>query len=106
MGGDLDQPIMSPSWLILSYFVVTVAEILVSPMGLSFVSKVAPRRWQGLMMGFWFVAIALGSYGSGIVGYYYSRLSHHEYYTILAVLLFVASLLVLISRKKLGRFAS
>ncbi len=46
---------------ILSYFLVTIAEILVSPMGLSFVTKVAPRRMRGLMIGFWFSATGIGS---------------------------------------------
>jgi len=64
-GGNLDQPIMSPWWLIGSYFVITISEILVSPMGQSFVTKVAPARWQGLMMGFWFLGTSLGSFGSG-----------------------------------------
>ncbi|MGD0338787.1 MAG: peptide MFS transporter [Bacteroidota bacterium] len=105
-GGDLDQRIMSPWWLISSYFVVTIAEILVSPMGLSFVSKVAPRRWQGLMMGFWFFATSLGSYGSGLLGKFYSILTHHDYYMILSAMLFLSSVLVLVFKKKLSRFAT
>ncbi len=105
-GGDLDQKIMSPWWLISSYFVVTISEILVSPMGLSFVSKVAPRRWQGLMMGFWFFATSLGSYGSGLFGRFYSSLTHHDYYMILSVMLFLSSVLVLVFKKKLSRFAT
>lgn len=105
-GGDLDMRIMSPWWLISSYFVVTISEILVSPMGLSFVSKVAPRRWQGLMMGFWFFGTSIGSYGSGLLGRFYSTLTHHDYYTLLSVLLFLSSILVLVFKKKLGRFSS
>jgi POT family proton-dependent oligopeptide transporter len=104
-GGDLDQNIMSPSWLIISYFIVTIAEILVSPMGLSFVSKVAPRKIQGLMMGLWFSATAVGSYGSGLFGRFYSSFSHHDYFIILTVMLFLSSLLVFIFRKKLNRFS-
>ena len=57
-----------------TYFVVTLAEILISPMGQSFVSKVAPPRIAGLMMGGWFAATAAGSYGSGLLGKSYSRL--------------------------------
>ncbi len=67
-GGDRDENLMSPLWLISSYFAVTVSEILVSPMGLSFVSKVAPQRMRGLMMGCWFGSTAIGSYGSGLLG--------------------------------------
>lgn len=50
-----------PYWLISSYFVLTVAELFLSPMGISFVSKVAPPRFQGLMQGGWLGATALGN---------------------------------------------
>ena len=105
-GGDSDQPIMSPMWLIGSYFVITVSEILVSPMGQSFVTKVAPRRWHGLMMGFWFLGTSLGSFGSGLLGKFYSSLSHHDYYTILSAMLFCAAVLVVVFRKRLSRFTA
>jgi len=104
-GGDRDQNIMSPLWLIGSYFVVTVSEILVSPMGLSFVSKVAPQRMRGLMMGCWFGATALGSYGSGMLAKYYNRFEHHDFFLIIAALPFLASLLVLPFLKRLNRFS-
>ena len=67
-GGNKDPNIMSPAWLIGTYFIVTLAEILISPMGQSFVSKVAPPRIAGLMMGGWFAATAAGSYGSRPAG--------------------------------------
>jgi proton-dependent oligopeptide transporter, POT family len=105
MGGDRDQNILSPLWLVVSYLVVTVAEILVSPMGLSFVSKVAPRKIRGLMMGFWFSATAAGSYGSGLLGKHYSSFSHHDYFMFIAVLLFLSSSLVLLFMKQLKRFS-
>jgi POT family proton-dependent oligopeptide transporter len=104
-GGDRDQNIMSPLWLICSYFVVTVSEILVSPMGLSFVSKVAPQRIRGLMMGCWFGATALGSYGSGMLAKYYNRFEHHDFFLLIAALPFLASLLVLPFLKRLNRFS-
>ena len=106
LGGDLDQPIMSPWWLIGSYLVITISEILVSPMGQSFVTKVAPARWQGLMMGFWFLGTSLGSFGSGQIGRFYSSFSHHEYFTILTAMLFLSALLVFLVRKRLNRFVS
>jgi POT family proton-dependent oligopeptide transporter len=105
-GGDKDQNIMSPSWLISTYFIVTIAEILISPMGQSFVSKVAPPRLQGLMMGGWFAATAAGSYGSGLLGKYYSDFSHHQYFLVLTGLLAVSAALVLVFLKKLRRFST
>lgn len=50
-----------PYWLISSYCVLTVAELFLSPMGISFVSRVAPPRFQGLMQGGWLGATALGN---------------------------------------------
>jgi POT family proton-dependent oligopeptide transporter len=104
-GGNRDVNVMSPAWLIGTYFIVTVAEILISPMGQSFVSKVAPARLQGLMMGGWFAATAVGSYASGFMGKYYSRFAHHEYFILLTGLLAVAAVLILAFLKRLRRFA-
>lgn len=104
-GGNKDIPIMSPAWLIGSYFLVTLAEILISPMGQSYVSKVAPPRLAGLMMGGWFAATALGSYGSGLLGKSYGRFAHHQYFLILVGLLAVSAAFVLVFMKKLRRFA-
>ncbi|MDX9948271.1 MAG: MFS transporter [Bacteroidales bacterium] len=56
-----DSARVSPYWLMSSYLVLTVAELFLSPMGLSFVSKVAPSRFQGLMQGGWLLATAIGN---------------------------------------------
>ena len=52
---------VSPYWLMSTYFTLTVAELFLSPMGISFVSKVAPPRFQGLMQGGWLGATAVGN---------------------------------------------
>jgi len=56
-----DSARVTPYWLISSYLILTVAELFLSPMGLSFVSKVAPSRFQGLMQGGWLLATAVGN---------------------------------------------
>lgn len=56
-----DSSRIMPSWLISSYLILTIAELFLSPMGLSFVSKVAPQRFQGLMQGGWLLATAVGN---------------------------------------------
>jgi len=56
-----DSDRVSPYWLMSSYLVLTIAELFLSPMGLSFVSKVAPSRFQGLMQGGWLLATAVGN---------------------------------------------
>src|SRR5674476_1168838 len=52
---------VSPYWLMNSYLILTIAELFLSPMGLSFVSKVALSRFQGLMQGGWLLATAVGN---------------------------------------------
>ena len=56
-----DSSRVVPYWLISSYLILTIAELFLSPMGLSFVSKVAPARFQGLMQGGWLLATAVGN---------------------------------------------
>jgi POT family proton-dependent oligopeptide transporter len=66
--GGVSPDLVSPNWLISTYFVLTFAELLLSPMGISFVTKVAPPKLKGLMMGGWFAATAVGNYLTSIPG--------------------------------------
>ena len=55
-----------PTWLIATYFLHTVAELALSPVGLSVTTKLAPRRYAGQMMGIWFLTLALGNLIAGL----------------------------------------
>ena len=59
---------VSPFWLIGSYLLQTVGELSISPVGLSSMTKLSPRRYVGQMMGVWFLATALGNLIAGLVG--------------------------------------
>ena len=59
---------VSPWWLVASYFFQTVGELCLSPVGLSSMTKLSPRRFTGQMMGVWFMAAAMGNLIAGIVG--------------------------------------
>jgi POT family proton-dependent oligopeptide transporter len=62
---------VSPMWLIGLYFLHTVGELVLSPVGLSTVTKLAPERMVGSMMGVWFLSIALGNLiGGEVAGYF------------------------------------
>ena len=61
-GQPLHMADVSPNWLISTYLVLTFAELLLSPIGISFVTKVAPPKYAGMMMGGWFVATAIGNF--------------------------------------------
>lgn len=59
---------VSPWWLVLSYFFQTMGELCLSPVGLSSMTKLSPRKFVGQMMGIWFLASALGNLIAGLVG--------------------------------------
>lgn len=60
-GGGL----VSPMWLAVVYFLQTIGELCLSPVGLSTVTKLSPARMVGLMLGVWFLSISIGSYIAG-----------------------------------------
>ena len=60
--------LVSPSWLVVTYFLHTVGELCISPIGLSAITKLSPKRRVGQMMGIWFVGAALGNLFAGLVG--------------------------------------
>lgn len=61
MGGLSDAARVTPLLLVGTYFILTVAELFISPLGISFVSKVAPPKYQGIMQGLWLCATAVGN---------------------------------------------
>ena len=63
----LDGNLVSPMWLIVTYFLHTTGELCLSPVGLSSITKLSPKRFVGQMMGIWFMASALGNLLAGLV---------------------------------------
>jgi len=59
---------VSPMWLVVSYLIQTVGELLLSPVGLSTMTKLSPRKYVGQMMGIWFLATSVGNLIAGLVG--------------------------------------
>lgn len=101
LGGQVSSSLVSPFWLIGTFFTLTLAELFISPMGLSFVSKVAPPKLKGLMMGGWFGATAVGNYFAGFVGRYYQDWELWQFFLLLVALCMVSVILVFIFLKKL-----
>ena len=84
---------VSPFWLVFAYAIVTLGELMLSPMGLSLVSKVAPISIRGLMMGGWFVATAIGNKLTQI-GVYWDIWLQSQFFLVLALMaLFMAVVL-------------
>jgi POT family proton-dependent oligopeptide transporter len=82
-GGDTGK--VSPLWLIGAYAVLTLGELMLSPMGLSLVSKVAPIRLRGLMMGGWFMATAIGNKLT-MIGMLWDDMPHSRFFAILGLI--------------------
>jgi POT family proton-dependent oligopeptide transporter len=85
---------VSPSWLVGAYAVLTLGELMLSPMGLALVAKVAPPRHLGLMMGGWFVATAIGNKLT-VIGVYWTEWLHSTFWIVLSGLAFAIAVLLL-----------
>lgn len=99
-GGDVGR--VSPLWLVSGYFVITLGELMLSPMGLSLVSKVAPARVRGLMMGCWFLATAIGNKLTAI-GKYWEEWAHSTFFAVLGGLSLAVAILLLLLLRPLKR---
>ncbi len=101
LGGTVSDVLVSPNWLISTYLVLTFAELLLSPMGISFVSKVAPPKYKGAMMGCWFAATAIGNYLVSIPGLLWDKLPLWGIWTLLIALCLLSALFIFAIMKKL-----
>jgi proton-dependent oligopeptide transporter, POT family len=93
---------VSPFWLIFAYGIVTLGELMLSPMGLSLVSKVAPIRMRGLMMGGWFVATAIGNKLT-MIGIYWSIWYQSSFFLVLGLMALVMSVVLFLLLRPLKR---
>lgn len=103
--GIAESALVSPNWLISTYLVLTFAELFLSPMGISFVSKVAPPKYKGAMMGLWFVATAIGNYLVAIIGYLWGDMQLWMVWSVLIVCCLLSALFIFSIMKKLEKVA-
>lgn len=59
--------LINPLWILFAYFLITVGELLLSPIGLSAVTLLSPRKYTGMMMGIWFVSLGFGGHFAGLL---------------------------------------
>jgi POT family proton-dependent oligopeptide transporter len=78
-------------WLILSYFLATVGELLLSPVGLSMVTKLAPARFASLFMGVWMLASSVAQYAGGSIGELWTKMTPTTYFEVFVVSSLVAA---------------
>ena len=101
--GGVSDVLVSPNWLISTYLVLTFAELLLSPMGISFVSKVAPPKYKGAMMGSWFAATAIGNYLTSIIGYLWGPIPLWMVWGVLVACCSISAIFIFSIMKKLEK---
>ena len=91
-------------WLISTYAIFTIGELLVSPIGLSMVSKLAPARLTALMMGAWFLVNSIAGKVAGLMATFWdSFIDKKHYFLILVIAAAVAGTVMLFMSKWLAR---
>lgn len=88
---------VSPFWLVAVYLIHTIGELCLSPIGLSMVIKLAPARLVSLLMGFWFTAVAIGSYLAGMLESFLNNSSLSLYWFLVGSSIGAGLLLLLIT---------
>ena len=88
-------------WLVLAYLFHTIGELCLSPVALSFVTKLAPVKYASIMMGVYFMMTGFGSKLAGLLGEWSSSLGEYTVFTGIAIISVCIGLLVLVLRKKL-----
>ena len=92
---------VSPMWLVSGYFIMTISELCLSPIGLSLVSKLAPKKFLSLTMGTWFLTSFFGNMIAGYWGGKYGTMSTVQLFGTLSILTFTIGLALTFLRKKL-----
>ena len=97
---------VSPAWLVVAYFFHTTGELCLSPVGLSSVTKLSPRRYVGQMMGIWFMATSLGNLVAGRVAGQVESLPMSEVFRVVAIAVTVGGVLMLVLSPVLKKLTS
>jgi POT family proton-dependent oligopeptide transporter len=107
--GEIRAPedkLVGPYWLITTYFTLTIAELFLSPMALSFISKVSPPQYKGMMQGAWLAATAIGNYGVALVGIMWNKVQLWIFWGILVAACLLAATFIFSILKKLEKATS
>lgn len=93
-GVSSNQVLVHPIWLILTYLALTMAELLIEPIGMSLVSQFSPKKYSGSIMSLWIMTSAVGSYISAIIsGYMGSGREIFNFFVVLALINLIATII-------------
>jgi len=94
------------SWLFASTLVFTLGELYLSPIGLSFVTKVSPGRIVSMMMGVWFLANFIGNYMTGYLGTFWEKMPHTQFFLLLLIIGVAAGIVLFVIGRPLDKIVS
>jgi POT family proton-dependent oligopeptide transporter len=100
-----NDQLVSPYLLISTYFILTIAELFLSPMGISFVSKVAPPKYKGTMQGGWLAATAIGNQLLFIGALFYEKLEIWQLWSFFIICTLLSATFMFSMLKRLERVA-
>jgi POT family proton-dependent oligopeptide transporter len=101
--GGISGVLVTPNWLISTYLVLTLAELFLSPMGLSFVAKVAPPQYKGMMQGGWLAATAIGNMMVGVMGSFWDKLPLYAFWGVLVICCLLSAAFIFSMMKRLEK---
>lgn len=98
----IDKSLSNMAWLAVTTFIFTMGELYLSPIGLSFVTKVAPKYLLSMMMGMWFLSSFVGNYLAGYLGTFYSSMSNNSFFMMFAIMGAFVGAFFLLAEKKMN----
>ncbi len=94
---------VSPMWLVITYLLHTIGEILLSPVGLSAMTKLAPVRVAGLMMGVWFLSLSMGNYLAGRLAAFYGDMPPYDLFRTLGIITLISAVVLALIARPVSR---
>jgi proton-dependent oligopeptide transporter, POT family len=104
--GTAPDQLRSILWLAGTTVVLTIGELYLSPIGLSFVTKVAPARMVSMMMGVWFLSSFFGNYLSGYLGTYWEKMPKMSFFTMLTLIGVLTGIILLVLSRPVGKIVA
>lgn len=104
-GGDVADPAIKASlwWLVLTYFIHTIGELCLSPVGLSVVTKLSPPRLASLLMAVWLLSSSVANFLGGYIAAYVEKLGTGQVFTYISGFVIVCGILLLLLNKIISR---
>ncbi len=104
-GGDIADPTIKASlwWLVMTYFVHTVGELCLSPVGLSVVTKLAPVRLASVLMAVWLLSSSVANFLGGYIAAYVEKMGAGQVFTYISGFVIACGLLLLLLSKPISK---